>query len=69
MVTVSAQVKQTLASLKGIRDTLTMFSTHDSNEEIKMKYSKCSRDIGQVIGDLENRLRVLEFEEPQYKGF
>ncbi|KJS18496.1 MAG: hypothetical protein VR69_00495 [Peptococcaceae bacterium BRH_c4b] len=68
-MTVSAQAKQTLASLKGIRATLDMFALHGENGEAKTVYRRNSERVGQVIDDLEQRISVLEFAEPQYKGF
>ncbi|MCL5057240.1 MAG: DUF1657 domain-containing protein [Actinobacteria bacterium] len=68
-MTVSAQVKQTLASLKGARSTLETFAGIEQNNEAREAFSSSAREIGRVIGDLEKRVGFLEFEEPQYKGF
>ncbi len=68
-MTISAQVKQTLASLKGIQATLETFSSSGENPEAKEILSRNSQKIAIIIKDLEKRLDVLEFEEPQYKGF
>ncbi len=68
-MTVSAQVKQTLASLKGTRTTLDAFATIEENPAVKDVFDRNSKRIGQVIERMEKRLAALEFEEPQYKGF
>ncbi len=68
-MTISAQLKQTLASLKGIEATLEDFSTIEENTEAKEVLRRNAQRVNQVIGDFEKRLSVLEFEEPQYKGF
>lgn len=68
-MTIAAQVKQTLASLKGIEATLEDFSSIEENTEAKEILSRNAQRVNQVIKDFEYRLRVLEFEEPQYKGF
>ena len=68
-MTVSSQAKQTMASLKGIRATLNMFALHGESGEAKTIYRRNSDRVGQVIDGLEQRISVLEFEEPQYKGF
>lgn len=68
-MTISAQVKQTLASLKGIEATLENFSSIEENTEVKEALSRNAQRVNQVIRDFEGRLSVLEFEEPQYKGF
>jgi hypothetical protein len=68
-MTISAQVKQTLASLKSIEATLENFSSIEKNNEAKEIFSRNVQRVNRVIGDLEERLSVLEFEEPQYRGF
>lgn len=68
-MTISAQVKQTLASLKGAQATLETFASLEQNPEAKAVYSRSTQRINHVIRDMEKRLGVLEFEEPQYKGF
>jgi len=68
-VTIAAQIKQTLASLKSIEATLENFSSIEEDTEAKEILSRNARRINQVVRDFEKRLRSLEFEEPQYKGF
>lgn len=68
-MTVSAQVKQTLASLKGARATIETFASVEENPEAKEALDRNLKRIGQVMESMEKRLSVLEFEEPQYKGF
>ncbi|WP_066638936.1 DUF1657 domain-containing protein [Desulfolucanica intricata] len=68
-MTVSSQVKQTLASLKGARATLEILSTIEKNTEVKDVYKRSTQRVERVISNFEDRLKVLEFEEPQYKGF
>lgn len=68
-MTVSAQVKQTLASLKGTRATIETFASVEENPEAKEVLDRNLKRIGQVMESMEKRLSVLEFEEPQYKGF
>lgn len=67
-MTVGSQVKQTLASLKGARGTLRVYSTQTKDDETRSKFSEALDVTSQIIDDLENRLKTLEFEEPQYKG-
>lgn len=67
-MTVASNVKQTLASLKGIESTLKIYSVQSRKEEEKAIYKKELQTVESVIKDLEDRLKVLEFEEPQYKG-
>lgn len=68
-MTVSAQVKQTLAGLKGAQAALESFATISETLEAKETIRRNSQKVADVIKDLEKRLGVLEFEEPQYKGF
>lgn len=68
-MTVGAQVKQTIASLKGVHATLESFAAMEGNQESKDALWRSTRRINGVIKVLEKRAGVLEFEEPQYKGF
>ncbi|MDP4126853.1 MAG: DUF1657 domain-containing protein [Bacillota bacterium] len=67
-MTVASQVKQTLASLKGARGTLRVYSTQTRDEETRAIYTDAIEVTSAVIKDMETRLQTLEFEEPQYKG-
>ncbi len=67
-MTVGSNVKQTLASLKGIESTLRIYSIQSSKEEEKIVYKEELQTIKSVIKDIEDRMKILEFEEPQYKG-
>lgn len=67
-MTIASQVKQTLASLKGARGTLRVYSTQTRDEEARSVFTDALEVTNSVIEDLEKRLQTLEFEEPQYKG-
>ncbi len=67
-MTVASQLKQTIASLKGARGTLRIYSAQTRDDETKVVYSDALGITDNIISDLESRLKVLEFEEPQYKG-
>jgi hypothetical protein len=67
-MTVASQVKQTLASLKGIQGTLRIYSTQTQDEETKLVFNEALEITKDIINDLEKRDQVLEFQEPQYKG-
>lgn len=67
-MTVASNVKQTLGSLKGIESTLKIYSVQSRNEEERAVYKEELQIVEAVIKDIENRLKILEFEEPQYKG-
>jgi len=67
-MTVGSKVKQTLANLKGIESTLRIYSVQSSTKEESEIYKDAITTLESVTSDIENRLKTLEFEEPQYKG-
>lgn len=67
-MTVASQVKQTLASLKGVQGTLRIYSTQTQDEETREVYKEALETTEAVINDLEKRMQELEYQEPQYKG-
>lgn len=67
-MTVASQLKQTLASLKGARGTLNMYTVQTGDVETQSIYTNSLEIADTIINDLEDRLKALEFEEPQYKG-
>ncbi len=68
-MTVASQLKKTIATLKGIQSTLELYSLQSYNEDEKSTYKDSLKTTNEVISDLEKRLKLLEYEEPQYKGF
>ncbi|AET69163.1 Protein of unknown function (DUF1657) [Desulfosporosinus orientis DSM 765] len=67
-MTVASQVKQTLASLKGARGTLRVYSTQTRDQAARSMYTDAIEVTSSIIDDLASRLQNLEYEEPQYKG-
>ncbi len=67
-MTVGAQLKQTLANARGARSTLRLYAQQAQGEEERGVYSEALQEIESVVKDLEDRLGVVEFSEPQYKG-
>lgn len=67
-MTVASQVKQTLASLKGVQGTLRTYTAQSRDGETQSVYNSSLEITDLIIKDLEDRLKVLEYEEPQYKG-
>lgn len=68
-MTVGSQVKQTLATLKGVQGTLRTYSVQSQKEEEKVAYNEALETTNKIIKDLEDRLKTLEYEEPQFKGY
>lgn len=66
-MTVGSKVKQTLANLKGVESTLKIYSLQSRNKEETKAYKEALETTELVIKDIEDRLKILEFEEPQYK--
>lgn len=67
-MTVASNVKQTLAGLKGIESTLRIYSIQSRSGEERKVYKEELQTVESVIKDIEDRIKILEFEEPQYKG-
>ncbi len=65
-MTVSSRLKQTLAALKGAECTLRLYAEQARHEETRTVFREALTGASQVITELEERLSVLEFEEPQY---
>ncbi len=68
-MTVGAKVKQTLSNLKGAKGTLRAYSIQTQDEEARPIYEEAVAATDKVIKDLEERLKIIEYEEPQYKGY
>lgn len=68
-MTVISKVKQTLATLKGVKGTLDVYAAQTNDKETREVFSEAVNISGDIIEDLETRIQKLEFEEPQYKGY
>jgi hypothetical protein len=69
VMTVAAQVKQTLASLKSAQASLETFALSTQNQQAKQLFTQNAQQTQAIINSLEKRVQQLEQEEPQYKGF
>ena len=67
-MTTASKVKQTLAQIRGAQSTLKLYSAASRDEEAKTAFIDAASVTGEVIADLEDRLRTIESQEPQYKG-
>jgi exo-beta-1,3-glucanase (GH17 family) len=67
-MTVASQVKQTLTSLKSAQSTLRIYSSQTQEKETIAAYKETMDVTNGIISDLEQRIKTLEFQEPQYKG-
>ena len=68
-MTVASQLKQTMSTLKGSISTLETFASYTENAEAKDVLERNIKKISSVVDGFENRIKSIEFEEPQYKGF
>ncbi|MFC0271396.1 DUF1657 domain-containing protein [Metabacillus herbersteinensis] len=68
-MTVASQVKQSLASLKGIESDLSSLALRTQDTESKRTLHETMMVVHEVITDLKKRVGELEREEPQYEGF
>ncbi|MGG6311207.1 DUF1657 domain-containing protein [Paenibacillus macerans] len=68
-MTVAAQVKTTLASLKSAQANLEQFALNTQNQQAKDLFTQCAQQTQQIVTQVEGRVQDLENEEPQYKGF
>lgn len=66
-MTVASKVKQTLYSLKGAQSTLRVYSLQCQNKSEKDVYKEALNINNEVIEALQKRIKVIEFQEPQYK--
>jgi hypothetical protein len=67
-MTVASQVKQSLATLQSAHATLRIYSQQSRAQEARAAFDEGCRIIGEILADLEGRVKILEFQEPQYKG-
>jgi len=68
-MTISGQVKQTIASLSGVEATLVAIISIEPDKKERQLLKQNRAKIESVVKNLEKRVSKLEFEEPQYKGF
>ncbi|ABO49998.1 protein of unknown function DUF1657 [Desulforamulus reducens MI-1] len=68
-MTVSSQVKQSLASLKSTQANFETFALNTQNQQAKDMYTQAAQQTQSIIDSLEPRIQQMEQEEPQYKGF
>ncbi len=68
-MTVAAQVKQTLAGLKNADAVLRIYAEQTREEETAKVFREAYLETGEIIKQIEARLKTIELEEPQYKGF
>ncbi|MGM7722092.1 DUF1657 domain-containing protein (plasmid) [Metabacillus halosaccharovorans] len=68
-MTIASEVKQSLASLKGIEADLSSLALRTQDHESKRTLHETMMVVHEVVTDLKKRVGELEREEFQYKGF
>ena len=68
-MTISSQLKQTVATMKGIESLIRIYAETAQNPESKAVWERQIPRAGGVVRLLEERVQTLEREEPQYKGY
>ncbi len=68
-MTVSSQVKQTIAGLKSAQASFEQFALQTENKQAKQLYENAAQQTMSILQSVEPRIQQLEQEEPQYKGF
>ncbi|MCM3439562.1 DUF1657 domain-containing protein [Metabacillus halosaccharovorans] len=68
-MTIASEVKQSLASLKGIEADLSSLALRTQDHESKRTLHETMMVVHEVVTDLQKRVGELEREEFQYKGF
>jgi hypothetical protein len=68
-MTIGSEVKQCLASLKGVEASLSSLALRTQDNESKQTLHETMMVVTEVVTDLKKRVGELEREEFQYKGF
>lgn len=68
-MTVVSDVKQCLASLKGIEASLSSLAERTQDGESKKTVYVTMTLVSEIVTDLKKRVGELESEEYQYKGY
>lgn len=68
-MTIGSEVKQCLASLKGIEANLFSLAIRTPDDEAKRVLRETKVIVNGVVADIQKRVVEMEVEETQYKGF
>ena len=68
-MTIASEVKQCVASLKGVEAGLSSLALRTQDDESRRILHETMLVVNEVMKDVHKRVGELEREEPQYKGF
>ncbi|GER68193.1 NADH dehydrogenase [Weizmannia acidilactici] len=66
-MTVYSNVKQSLATVKGIETQLSTLALNAMDEKAQQAFHQAMLLVGEIKQDLQIRIHQMEREEPQYK--
>jgi hypothetical protein len=67
-MTVASQVKQTLAGLQKSQALLKIYAVQSRCPQAQLAFNEAYHETTEIIRQIEERLKHLELEEPQYRG-
>ncbi len=67
-MTVGTKVKQTLAQLKTLEAMLSDMMHYAQKQEDYTFFKQSSSEVEKMITEVDERVKQMEREEPQYKG-
>lgn len=67
-MTIAIKVKKTLATARSVQASFDLFSYQTKDQLAKELFSEGAIQLDTTIQALENRLRQITSEEPQYKN-
>ncbi|MBX5436825.1 MAG: DUF1657 domain-containing protein [Alicyclobacillaceae bacterium] len=68
-MTVATQVKQALAGLKSAQASFEQFALQTNDQRVKQLYTDAAKQTQSLVNSLQQRVKEIEQQEPQYKGF
>ena len=68
-MTVGTKVKQTLANLKGCQADFESYAMETQDQQAKQLWTQAAQQTQSLINQVESRVKQIEQQEPQYKGF
>ncbi len=68
-MTTYSRVKQTLVSLKSAKATLERYSILSQDQTARKSFQRNADQLQPIIDRLQKRIKHMELEEPQYKGY
>jgi hypothetical protein len=68
-MTIASDVKQCLASLKGVEAGLSNLALRTQDDQSKQTFHETMNVVNEIVTDLKEQVGELEREEAQYKGF